>query len=153
MKLVELARATGRITDATVMLQREVADRVVAAPGTRDYGPLAIAIGLRADRTRLLTLPPGAFRPPPKVHSAIVRLVFRPPTVVIADEPSFERLVRTLFQQRRKTLSNALEPFAAARGLDGPAAVRAAGLDPRRRPETLQLSELAALAAALARPA
>src|SRR5262249_26126259 len=140
---------TGRIVDATVMLQREVADRVVAEPGGGDYGPLAIMIGLYADRTRLLTLPPGAFRPPPKVHSAIVRLVFRPPAVTIADDVFFERMVRTLFQQRRQTIANALAPFAAPRGLDGAAALARAGLDPRRRPETLQLAELSALAASL----
>jgi 16S rRNA (adenine1518-N6/adenine1519-N6)-dimethyltransferase len=149
MRLLDLARTTGRIVDATVMLQREVADRVVAEPGGGDYGPLAIMLGLHADRTRLLALPPGAFRPPPKVHSAVVRLAFRPPTVAVADEALFERMVRTLFQQRRKTVANALQPFAAPRALDGALALRRAGLDGRRRPETLQLAELSALAASL----
>jgi 16S rRNA (adenine1518-N6/adenine1519-N6)-dimethyltransferase len=149
MRLVDLARATGRIVDATVMLQREVADRVTAEPGGGDYGPLAIMLGLYADRTRLLALPPGAFRPPPKVHSAVVRLTFRPPTVAIADEPFFEQMVRTIFQQRRKTVANALAPFAAPRGLDVARALQAAGLDGRRRPETLQLAELSTLAVSL----
>jgi len=148
-RLVDLARSTGRITDATVMLQREVADRLVAKPGTRDYGPLAILIGLYADRTRLLSLPPGAFRPPPKVHSAVVQLTFRTPAVTLADPPAFDRLVRILFQQRRKTVANALRPLAALDGRDAGDVVRQAGIDPSRRPETLELEELAALAGAL----
>ncbi len=149
LRLLELAKTTGRIADATVMLQREVADRVIAEPGGGDYGPLAIVLGLHADRTRLLALPPGAFRPPPKVHSAVVRLAFRPPIVAVADEAFLEAMVRTLFQQRRKTVANAVKPFASARGLDGTRALAAAGLDGGRRPETLQLSELSALASSL----
>jgi 16S rRNA (adenine1518-N6/adenine1519-N6)-dimethyltransferase len=148
-RLVDLARTSGRIADATVMLQREVADRVVASPGGKDYGPLAVLIGVHADRTRLLSLPPGAFRPPPKVHSAVVGLAFRPPVVDIGDPVLFERLVRTLFQQRRKTVANALRPLLPPSA--GPASdiVRQAGIDPGRRPETLQLEELSALAGQL----
>lgn len=149
LRLLDLARTTGRIVDATVMLQREVADRVTAEPGGGDYGPLAIVLGLHAERTRLLALPPGAFRPPPSVHSAVVRLDFRAPVVAVADEAFLEAMVRTLFQQRRKTVANALKPFASARGLDAARALAAAGLDGARRPETLQLSELSALAASL----
>jgi 16S rRNA (adenine1518-N6/adenine1519-N6)-dimethyltransferase len=149
LRLLDLAKTTGRVVDATVMLQREVADRVTAEPGGGDYGPLAVVLGLHADRTRVLALPPGAFRPPPKVHSAVVRLAFRPPVVSVADEAFLEAMVRTLFQQRRKTVANALKPFAAARGLDGARAIAAVGLDGARRPETLQLSELSALAASL----
>ena len=69
---------------------------------------------------RLLTLPPGAFRPIPKVHSAVLRLDFRDPEVAMKDEATFERLVRSIFTQRRKTLLNALKPFAEERG-DRPA--------------------------------
>jgi 16S rRNA (adenine1518-N6/adenine1519-N6)-dimethyltransferase len=145
-RLLDLARSTGRIIDATVMLQREVADRVLAEPGTRDNGPLAILIGLYADRTRLLALPPGAFRPAPKVHSAVVRLAFRQPSVTIADRVVFDRLVRVLFQQRRKTVANALRPLLANDARDAVTLVRQAGIDPSRRPETLRLEELAALA-------
>lgn len=149
-RLVDIARATGRVTDATVMLQREVADRLVASPGGGDYGPLAVLLGLHADRTRLLALPPGAFRPPPSVHSAVVRLTFHEPLVTVPDADAFERLVRTLFQQRRKTTANALRPLAALGDRDPSTVIRAAGFDPRRRPETLQLAELAALATVLA---
>ena len=132
--------------DATVMLQREVADRLVAKPGTKDYGVLTIFTAARADVTRLLTLPPGAFRPAPKVHSAVVRLTFVHPRVPLELEGTFERMVRTMFMQRRKTVGNALRPFAAALGRDGLSALSAVGIDPGARPETLDLAALTRLA-------
>ncbi len=138
-------RLRGGIADATLMLQREVADRIEAAPGTRDYGVLAILVQLHADVRRLLTLPPGAFRPVPKVHSAVVRLTFRPPPAPLRDEAVFEQLVRSIFTQRRKTLGNALRPFAETRGADSRAVLTAAAIDASRRPETLTLPELARL--------
>jgi len=145
-RLLAAHRTTGRIPDATVMLQREVAERIEAPPGTRDYGVLSIMIQLHADVRRLLTLPPGAFRPAPRVHSAVVRLAFRPPAVVVGDERRFEALVRSMFTQRRKMLGNALEAFAATHDTHAAEALRRAGLDPTRRPETLQLAEIARLA-------
>jgi 16S rRNA (adenine1518-N6/adenine1519-N6)-dimethyltransferase len=93
-RLLELWRDTHRLIDATLMLQREVAIRVAATPGTGDYGPLSILTALHADVDTLLQLPPGAFRPPPKVHSSVIRLRFRPPTVDIGDYPTFERRAR-----------------------------------------------------------
>ena len=151
-RVLALARATGRVRDATVMLQREVADRVLAAPGSGDYGPLAVMLGLFADRARVLSLPPGAFRPPPQVHSAVVRLTFRPPPVPVARFEAVDRLVRTAFQQRRKTLANALRPLTAAREaaggapLDLAAVLHGAGIEPTRRPETLTPVEFVRLA-------
>ena len=138
--------------DAMLMLQKEVADRLVAKVGTGDYGVLTVLTALNADVTRVLSLPPGAFRPPPKVHSAVVRLAFRPPTVAIADHDLFVRMVRTMFTQRRKTIANALKPFGVERGVDPVRALAAAGIDPKRRPETLDLAEMAALAASLFAP-
>jgi 16S rRNA (adenine1518-N6/adenine1519-N6)-dimethyltransferase len=132
--------------DATLMVQREVADRLEAAPGSGDYGVLSISVQLHADVRRILTLPPGAFRPPPRVHSAVVRLTFRPPPVPIPDERQFESMVRSMFTQRRKTLANALAAFAGSHGQHAGDVLRAAGIDPSRRPETLSLEELAALA-------
>ena len=146
--LIELASKTHGLRDATLMLQKEVADRLVAKVGTGEYGVLTVLTGLNADVTRLLSLPPGAFRPQPKVHSAVVRLTFRPPHVDIADQQLFVRMVRTMFTQRRKTLSNALKPFAVERGVDAADALRAAGIDAKRRPETLKLVEMAVLARA-----
>jgi 16S rRNA (adenine1518-N6/adenine1519-N6)-dimethyltransferase len=151
-RILALARATGRVRDAVVMLQREVADRVIAAPGNGDYGPLAVMLGLFADRTRLLSLPPGAFRPAPKVHSAVVRLAFRPPAFPIARVEAVDRVVRTAFQQRRKTLANALRPLVGAAGqpaVDLGAVLGRIGIDPMRRPETLTGVEFVRLADAL----
>jgi len=105
---------------------------------------------IQADITRLLTLPPGAFRPAPKVHSAVVRLTFKPSVVPAHLFPVFERMVRMMFTQRRKTLSNALRPFAESIGRESKASLESAGIDPVRRPETLDLTELVRLAAALA---
>ena len=90
------------------MLQKEVADRLVAPVGTRDYGVLTVLIGRRARVTHLLTLPPGAFRPPPEVTSAVVRLEFLPEHEVIRAPSRFDEMVRALFTRRRKTMSNAL---------------------------------------------
>jgi 16S rRNA (adenine1518-N6/adenine1519-N6)-dimethyltransferase len=145
-KILQARRDGAAVIDATLMLQREVAERIEAPPGTKDYGTLSVFVQLRATVTRLLSLPPGAFRPMPKVHSAVIRLEFRAPSVVLSDEATFERLVRTVFTRRRKTIVNALKPFADARGVDARAAAAAAGIDGRRRPETLQLAEFARLA-------
>jgi len=144
------AKGGPAILDATLMVQREVADRLEAVPGTGDYGVLSICVQLHADVRRVLTLPPGAFRPPPRVHSAVVRLTFRPPKVPIGDEGQFEAMVRSMFTQRRKTLANALAPYAEGRGQRAADVLRAVGIDPRRRPETLTLEELALLAARFA---
>ncbi len=146
--LLDLAARTRGVRDAMLMLQKEVADRLVAKVGTGEYGVLTVLTGLNADVTRVLSLPPGAFRPQPKVHSAVVRLTFRPPNVDIADQRLFVRMVRTMFTQRRKTVANALKPFAVECGADALEALASAGIDPKRRPETLELSEMAALARA-----
>lgn len=148
-RLVRGADAGRRFRDATLMLQKEVADRLTARPGQDGYGALAIQVGLHADVDRLLTLPPGAFRPPPKVTSAVVRLRFREPAVEVGDARVFERVVRGLFLQRRKTLGNALRPVADALGRSATELIERAGLDPSRRPETLSLDEMARLARAV----
>jgi 16S rRNA (adenine1518-N6/adenine1519-N6)-dimethyltransferase len=150
--LIDAHRRLGGIADATLMLQREVAARIVAAPGTGDYGILSVLAQLHADVRLVLALPPGAFRPIPKVHSSVVHLRFRPPAVTLTDEPAFESMVRSIFMQRRKTLANALRPYATLRGRDGREALDAAGVDRIRRPETLQLTELARLAEFFAAP-
>ncbi|MCL4811374.1 MAG: ribosomal RNA small subunit methyltransferase A [Vicinamibacteraceae bacterium] len=146
-RLIDLA-AGGLVSDATLMLQREVAERLVATPGTRDYGPLSVAAGLWSDRGIVLHLPPGAFRPMPRVDSAVVRLRFR--REAGAPRPAaVVRLARHLFLHRRKMIGNAL---GGAPGL-GPRPARevieAAGLDPRARPETLSIDALARIVEAL----
>ncbi|HKE84787.1 MAG TPA: 16S rRNA (adenine(1518)-N(6)/adenine(1519)-N(6))-dimethyltransferase RsmA [Vicinamibacterales bacterium] len=148
-KLLDASGHGATLRDATLMLQKEVADRLVARPGTGDYGALAIQVALVADVERLLALPPGAFRPPPKVRSAVVRLTFRPPSVEVGDPAIFERLVRGLFLHRRKTVLNALRPVADSLDRSSPTLLERAGIEPSRRPETLTLHDLARLARAV----
>ena len=90
------------------MLQREVADRLVAPPGSKEYGVLSILIGHMADVATVLKLPAGAFRPAPKVLSSLVQLRFRTPQPAVLDAGVFERVVQAVFTRRRKTMSNAL---------------------------------------------
>jgi len=150
-RLLELWRQTQQPIDATLMLQREVAVRIAAGPGNGDYGPLGVLTALHADVDTLLQLPPGAFRTPPKVHSSVIRLRFRPSPVDVGEYERFERLVRTVFQQRRKTVANALKPLLAQlqaqRGAED--LLRQADIDPRVRPERLSLEDLARLARVL----
>jgi 16S rRNA (adenine1518-N6/adenine1519-N6)-dimethyltransferase len=126
-----------------------VADRVAAGPGSDDYGALGIQISLLADVDRVMTLPPGAFRPPPKVTSAVVRLRFRPAAADVGDPRTFERVVRGIFQQRRKTLQNALKPVAQTLGCTAVELIQRAGVDGTKRPEELAIGELAALSRAV----
>jgi 16S rRNA (adenine1518-N6/adenine1519-N6)-dimethyltransferase len=150
-KLLDLYASNLPLVDATVMLQREVADRLLAAPGGGDYGPLAVVLGRWAHLQRLLALPPGAFRPAPKVHSAVVRLRFRAPQPAVLDERTFRNLVRAVFTRRRKTLSNALLAYTPAIALPPKVALARAGLDGTRRPENLSIDEFARLADVFAR--
>jgi 16S rRNA (adenine1518-N6/adenine1519-N6)-dimethyltransferase len=153
-RLVDLAASGVPIRDAHVMLQREVANRLVAAPGTGDYGVLTVLIRHAAEVSKILSLPPGAFRPPPRVQSAVVRLRFHAPDPPVQDLGTFRRLVQSVFTRRRKTLANALLAYGE-RG-SGPAggrvslrpaeALARAGLDGSRRPQTLEIAEFARLA-------
>jgi 16S rRNA (adenine1518-N6/adenine1519-N6)-dimethyltransferase len=141
-RLFEIQRRDALFHDATLMLQKEMADRLAAGAGSRESGVLSVMAALDADVTRLMRLPPGAFRPQPKVDSAIVRLIFRRHGLRIPDEALFERMVGALFNQRRKTILNSLKAFDRSAG----AVLAVAKIDPTRRPETLQLTELARLA-------
>ena len=149
-RLLHAADHGRRFRDATLMLQKEVADRLTATVGTAGYGALAIQVALLADVDLLLTLPPGAFRPPPKVTSAVVRLRFREPAAEVGDPAAFERVVRGVFLQRRKTLLNAFRPVADSFGQDAARLIGLAGVDGSRRPETLTLGEMARLVSLLA---
>ena len=147
--LLETQRRLNVFADATLMLQKEVADRLVASPGTGDYGPLTIFTALHARVRRLLTLPPGAFHPPPQVTSAVVAVQF----LTAGERPevpdTFEPMVRALFSARRKTIANGLKAPAAAAGTTPVAALARAGLDPRLRPEQLSVDQLLTLARSL----
>jgi 16S rRNA (adenine1518-N6/adenine1519-N6)-dimethyltransferase len=138
--LFRLETAAGLLRDAHFMLQREVVDRMVAAPSTAAYGRLSVMLQSRFDMERLIDVPPEAFRPPPKVNSAVVRLIPLPvPVVAVAERPVFARIVTAAFTQRRKTLRNALADFIDA------AALETLGIDPQLRPENLSVADYAKL--------
>jgi len=137
------------ITDAVVMLQREVADRILARPGTAEYGVLGVLLPHVAEATRLLSLPPGAFRPAPEVHSTVIRLGWHPPTPPPRDLQQFRTLVRAVFTRRRKTLANALRACPLPPGREPAAILAEACIDGQRRPETLDLAEFVRLADAV----
>ena len=143
--LFRLASFTALIDDLHVMLQKEVVDRMTAAPGTADYGRLTVMLHARFAVTRLFVVPPGAFRPTPKVDSAVAKLVpLRERAPRIDDFARFERVVAAAFSQRRKTLRNALSRIVDAD------AIEAAGVDPGLRGETLAVDDFVRLAAAAA---
>jgi 16S rRNA (adenine1518-N6/adenine1519-N6)-dimethyltransferase len=145
--LQALVEAGTAIDEMALMLQLEVAERVAAAPGGKTYGSLSILTQVYCDARIVRRVPPGAFRPPPKVESAVVYL--RPlatPRIDAAEQERFHAVVRAAFAQRRKTLANAL---AAGLGLSvdrAREAARSVGIDPSRRAETLDIKEFGALA-------
>jgi len=143
--LFHLAAYDACLRDLHVMLQKEVVARMTAAPATPDYGRLTVMLQTRFRMTRLFVVPPGAFSPPPKVDSAVVRLVpLGVAKPVIADAALFARLVAAAFGQRRKTLRNALA------GITDAAALAAADIDPGARGETLAVDDYVRLANRLA---
>ena len=136
------------IRDMHFMLQKEVVERMAAAPGSKVYGRLSVMLQLACRVEPLLEVPPAAFRPPPKVDSAVVRLTPRAPSERPSVDPeTIARVVRAAFGQRRKTLANALRDVASVEQIS------AAGIDPRNRAEQLAPAEFVALAALLAAPA
>ncbi len=128
-----------------LMFQQEVGNRLCAEPGGREYGILSVLCQNWFDVRPVVKVPPGAFFPPPKVHSVVLRFdALKQPRVEVADEGFFRRVVKGAFGQRRKTLRNSLQ----GAGLAGDGLVEAmaeAGIDARRRAETLSLSEFAVL--------
>ena len=151
LKLLHASDHGDRIQDAVLMFQREVAQRVTAEPGTRDWGPLAVAVRLHARPTTALAIPAGAFRPMPQVQSAVVALQFCPAPVAVRDPRLLDRVVRSIFSQRRKTAVNALRPLVSQMSsLAADTVFEQAGVDPRVRPGQLTLAELAELSQVLA---
>jgi 16S rRNA (adenine1518-N6/adenine1519-N6)-dimethyltransferase len=137
----------GHVTDLHVMLQEEVAERVTAPPGSKAYGILSVLFALWTDAERAARFPPGAFAPPPKVSSAVVRARFRrEPRASVADPEAFEALLKTSFARRRRTLENNLRAAFPEVG----AQLRALGIDGSRRAETLSVEEFARIAARVA---
>jgi 16S rRNA (adenine1518-N6/adenine1519-N6)-dimethyltransferase len=139
--LFRIAEFAPRIADCVFMLQKEVVDRMVAAPDTEAYGRLSVMLQYRFAMEAALRVPPGAFTPPPKVDSSVVRM--RPlgeDRLRARDEARFASIVGAAFSQRRKTLRN------AARNWVSEEAFAHAGIDPGRRGETLGVAEFVALA-------
>ena len=135
----------GAVRDMHFMLQKEVVDRMAAAPGSKVYGRLSVMLQAYCRVESLFDVPPGAFRPPPKVDSSVVRLVPRPVAEIgIADPALFERIVRDAFGQRRKTLRNALQQVCTG------ARIEAAGIRPDLRAEQLDVDAFKRLADHLA---
>jgi len=142
--LFRIVDAVDRVRDVHVMLQKEVVARMAASPGTPDYGRLTVMLQAVFRIERLFVVPPGAFRPAPKVESAVARLTplaqMRP---AIADRAMFARVVAAAFAQRRKTLRNALASLCTAEEM------QRAGIDPALRGEVLSVADFARLANAL----
>ena len=147
--LFSLLDAAAFIRRALFLLQREVAERIAAPPGTRDFGVLSVLLQRQAEVTLVRRVPRGAFWPPPRVESAVLSASFRPATDEVLDEARFRRIVKAGFGQRRKMLRNALVAGRVAPAERLEAAMAAAGIDPGRRGETLELKEWAALERAL----
>jgi 16S rRNA (adenine1518-N6/adenine1519-N6)-dimethyltransferase len=143
--LLKLAASHTALDRAVLMVQREVADRVTAQPGSRDYGLLSITVQLYGPAQSLFTLPPGAFSPPPEVHSTVFHWRFAPRFAELGvEEASFLRFVRQCFHQKRKTLANnlraaGLPPASVAAALDK------AAIDPMARAESLPIERFVAL--------
>ncbi|MFQ5509860.1 MAG: 16S rRNA (adenine(1518)-N(6)/adenine(1519)-N(6))-dimethyltransferase RsmA [Leptospirillia bacterium] len=150
--LFHLLEATPPPECMVVMIQREVADRLLAEAGTKAYGVLTLGMAIRADVSRCFGVPPGAFRPPPKVSSSVMRIdPLATPRVASEMVPRFMQVVRAALGTRRKTLKNALghlklPPDQLLAGLE------AAGIDPRLRGETLALTDYVRLTTALFPP-
>lgn len=147
--IMELFESRAPLENVTVMVQKEVAARMKAEPGTKDYGALSLAVQYYAEPYLAANVPPNCFMPRPRVGSAVIRLTAREcPPVAVRDERLMFRLIRASFNQRRKTLQNGLTnsselPFSKE---ETGRAIEAVGLPPSVRGETLGLAEFAALA-------
>jgi 16S rRNA (adenine1518-N6/adenine1519-N6)-dimethyltransferase len=138
--LFHLLKQSSHIGDMHFMLQKEVVERMAAAAGQAAYGRLSVMLQYRCQVEPLFEIGSQAFRPPPKVESALVRLIPYPqPPIEVRDRHRFEELVRLAFSQRRKTLRNSLRPLLSAED------IQAAGIDPAARPETLAVADFARL--------
>jgi 16S rRNA (adenine1518-N6/adenine1519-N6)-dimethyltransferase len=143
--LFRIAAIAERVRDCVFLLQKEVVERMVAEPATAEYGRLSVMLQYRFAMALALDVPPGAFTPPPKVDSAVVRMEpLGKERLRARDETLFARVVAASFEQRRKTLRN------ATRNLVPDAAFETAGVDPKRRGETLSVAEFVRLADAAA---
>ncbi|HXX57956.1 MAG TPA: 16S rRNA (adenine(1518)-N(6)/adenine(1519)-N(6))-dimethyltransferase RsmA [Thermodesulfovibrionales bacterium] len=146
--LFRLLEERSRLTSATVMVQKEIAERIVAGPGGKEYGVLSLMVQYYSSPAVKFFVPRGAFRPVPKVDSALIHLEIREePAVTVRDERLFFRVIKTAFSQRRKMLSNALASLSP----DVSGFLMRSGIDPSRRAETLSIEDFARLSDLLRR--
>jgi 16S rRNA (adenine1518-N6/adenine1519-N6)-dimethyltransferase len=140
------------IYDLTLMLQKEVVERITSGPGSKDYGYLSVLVQYYSEARKLFDVPPSAFKPAPKVWSSVVRLTIRErPPIEVDDAGRFFAMVRAAFAQRRKTLANNLKAAIRVLGIEGEveAVFERAGIEARRRAETLSVDEFGILYRAL----
>ncbi|HIG21460.1 MAG TPA: 16S rRNA (adenine(1518)-N(6)/adenine(1519)-N(6))-dimethyltransferase RsmA [Henriciella marina] len=137
--------------EMALMFQKEVAERIVAGPGTPHYGRLAVLTHAVCDAHIAFTLPPGAFKPPPKVDSAVAVLTPLAPDRRFADLDTLEKVSTAAFGQRRKMLRASLKALAKTRGIDATTWLESCNIDPTARAETLTQDEFRALAETLAK--
>ncbi len=136
------------VNRCVVMIQKEMADRIVAKPGTKEYGAIGVMLRTYADISTVVRVPAGAFLPPPKIDSTVIKMVpLARPRTPITDEKTYSNVVHAAFGQRRKTLRNALQSLWTAEKVD--AALATTTIDGMRRGETLDITEFGALALAL----
>jgi len=144
--MFHLFKFTGLIHDMHFMLQKEVVDRLAAEPGTKHFGKLSVMTQYYCQVTPVLHVPPHAFKPAPKVDSAVVRLApYKTPPVEVSDVALLEQVCAAAFNQRRKTLRNSLKDLLSGEEIES------LGISPTSRPETLSLNQFAALANCIAR--
>lgn len=141
--IFHLLESRSKLRSMTLTIQKEVAERIVAPPGGKDYGVLSLSVQYYAEASLQFIIPKEAFRPMPKVDSAVIRMDIREkPPVDVKDEKMLFRIIRAAFSQRRKTLSNSLKPLIP----DCKDLLKKADIDPIRRAETLSIQDFARLA-------
>lgn len=147
--IFRLLKTRKNLRSITLTLQKEVAERVVATPGGKDYGVLSIMVQYYAKPALKFIIPKVAFRPVPRVDSAVLHIkILDKPSVIVKDEALFLRLIKTAFSQRRKMLSSSLKSIRS----DIKERLTEAGIDPDRRPETLSIEEFVRLADSIHNP-
>ena len=152
--IMKLFESGAPIDSITVMVQKEVADRMVMGPGNKDYGSLSLAVGYYAKATAVMNVPPGSFIPQPNVGSAVVHLKrYEKPAVEVGDEKYMFEIIRTAFNQRRKTLSNSLSnnPSLKVTRQQVQDALTEINIDEKARGEVLSLTQFARLSDILQR--
>lgn len=138
---------------AVYLVQREVADRIVAPPGGDDYGALSVNVQAIANAERIMKVPAGAFRPPPKVESAVIRITPRPDPVIAPEkEARFSRMVQDAFGLRRKQMRRVVRTLFSLGAEDATALLGKAAIDPEARPETLSPQDFARLLESVSTP-